>query len=367
MILSGLQSTLYRRIFKPIAFEFDPEFVHDHITTVGNWIGKHQLTKSIARILWHYKHPSLEQTIAGIHFPNPIGLTAGFDKDGLLADILPEVGFGFMEIGSITGRPCEGNPKPRLWRLPKSEALIVYYGLKNEGCFSVRDRLKNKQHKIPLGISVAKTNCKETVDIKTGIEDYQQAMKAFLDFADYITINISCPNAFGGEPFTKPELLEQLLCATDSLNPKQSVFLKMPVDLSFDEIDKLVDVALKHKVDGLILSNLTKRRDRKEITKEDIMPTEKGGISGRPVFDASNDLISHLYQKYGNHFILIGTGGIFSAEDAYEKILRGASLVQLATGMIFRGPQVIGQINNGLVKLLERDGYKSIKEAIGRK
>lgn len=367
MILSGLQSIIYRRLFKPIAFKFDPELVHDHITIVGNWIGKNAPARRMARTLWQYKHASLEQTIAGINFPNPVGLTAGFDKDGLLTDIIPEVGFGFMEIGSVTGKPCEGNKPPRLWRLPKSEALVVYYGLKNEGCFVIKERLKNKTYRIPLGVSVAKTNCKETVDVKNGIEDYCQAMNAFLDIADYITINISCPNAFGGEPFTKPELLEQLLCATDAFNPKQPVFLKMPVDLSFDEIDRLADVALKHNIQGFILSNLTKRRDRKEIKAEDGMPTLKGGISGKPVFYASNELIKHVYKRNGDHLILIGTGGIFSAEDAYEKILCGASLVQLATGMIFRGPQLIGEINKGLVRLLKRDGYKSIKEVIGKK
>ncbi|MBI4714106.1 quinone-dependent dihydroorotate dehydrogenase [Candidatus Uhrbacteria bacterium] len=369
MFLLSVQTFLYRYIFKPIAFRFDPETVHDSITIVGNWMGKHKLARQIARAFWHFENTALEQTIAGIHFPNPVGLTAGFDKDGLLTDILPDVGFGFVEIGSVTGKPCEGNPKPRLWRLPKSEALIVYYGLKNEGCDSIHDRLVHKKFRIPMGVSVAKTNCQETANVQNGISDYVKAMKTFLDIADYITINISCPNAFGGEPFTKPELLEQLLCATDALNPQQPVFLKMPVDLSFEEIDKLVDVALLHKVHGFILSNLTKRRDRPEINSADLVPTEKGGISGRPVFDLSNNLIEHLYKRVGNRLILIGTGGIFSAEDAYEKILRGASLVQLATGMIFRGPQLIGQINHGLVRLLKRDGYKSIREAIvkGRK
>jgi len=367
MFITKTLSFIYRHIFKPIAFRFDPEAVHDSITSVGNWIGKRTWARQIARLFWHYENSALRQTICGIDFPNPVGLTAGFDKDGLLVDILPDVGFGFAEIGSVTGEPCAGNPKPRLWRLPKSEALIVYFGLKNDGCEVIRDRLANKKFRIPIGLSVAKTNCQETCDVQIGIADYVKAMKAFLDVADYITINISCPNAFGGEPFTKPELLEQLLCATDSLRARQPIFLKMPADLSFEEIDKLVDVALTHQVQGLILSNLTKRRDSQKIKPADIVPSEKGGISGRPVFDPSNDLIEHLHKRVGDRLILIGTGGIFSAEDAYEKILRGASLVQLATGMIFRGPQLIGQINHGLVKLLQRDGYKSIKEAVGKK
>jgi len=367
MFLANFQSYIYRHVFKPFAFCFDPEIVHDRITDVGSLFGKHKWTRQIARFFWHYENLALFQTICGIDFQNPVGLTAGFDKDGLLVDILPDVGFGFAEIGSVTGEPCEGNPKPRLWRLPKSEALIVYFGLKNDGCEVIRDRLANKKFRIPIGVSVAKTNCQETCDVRIGIADYVKAMEAFLDIANYITINISCPNAFGGEPFTKPELLEQLLCATDSLRARQPIFLKMPVDLSFEEIDKLVDVALTHQVQGLILSNLTKRRDSKKINPSDVVPSEKGGISGRPVFDPSNDLIGHLYKRVGDRLILIGTGGIFSAEDAYEKILRGASLVQLATGMIFRGPQLIGQINRGLVRLLQRDGFNSIKEAVGKR
>ena len=367
MFLANFQSYIYRHVFKPFAFCFDPEIVHDRITDVGSLFGKHKWTRQIARLFWHYENSALRQTVCGIDFSNPVGLTAGFDKDGLLVDILPDVGFGFAEIGSVTGEPCEGNPKPRLWRLPKSEALIVYFGLKNDGCEVIRDRLANKKFRIPIGVSVAKTNCQETCDVQIGIADYIKAMKAFLDVADYITINISCPNAFGGEPFTKPELLEQLLCATDLLHARQPIFLKMPADLSFEEIDKLVDVALTHQVQGLILSNLTKRRDSKKINPSDVVPSEKGGISGRPVFDSSNDLIEHLYKRVGDRLILIGTGGIFSAEDAYEKILRGASLVQLATGMIFRGPQLIGQINRGLVRLLQRDGFDSIKEAVGKR
>ncbi|MBI2475405.1 quinone-dependent dihydroorotate dehydrogenase [Candidatus Uhrbacteria bacterium] len=367
MFFADFQSFVYRHIFKPIAFRFDPETVHDSITIAGNWIGKRKWARKIARLLWCYENPSLRQTVCGTDFPNPVGLTAGFDKDGLLVDILPDVGFGFAEIGSVTGEPCEGNSKPRLWRLPKSEALIVYFGLKNDGCEVIRERLFTKKFRIPIGVSVAKTNCQKTCDVQVGIADYVKAMEAFLDIADYITLNISCPNAFGGEPFTKPELLEQLLCATDLLHARQPIFLKMPVDLSFEEIDKLVDVALMHQVQGLILSNLTKRRDSQKINSADVVPSEKGGISGRPVFDKSNDLIEYLYKRVGDRLILIGTGGIFSAEDAYEKILRGASLVQLATGMIFQGPQLIGQINRGLVELLRRDGFNSIKEAVGKR
>jgi dihydroorotate dehydrogenase subfamily 2 len=365
MLAVGLQQLIYQHVFKPVVFRFDPESVHDQITKVGAWMGRHGTFKSLARVLWHYEHPMLRQTVCGICFQNPIGLTAGFDKDAKLVDILPDVGFGFMEVGSVTGKPCEGNAKPRLWRLPKSEALLVYYGLKNDGCEVVSERLKGIRQRIPLGVSIAKTNSLDTREVEKGIEDYCRAMRAFLPIADYLTLNISCPNAYGGEPFTRSELLEQLLCATDLLGHTQPVFLKMPSDISFKQADELTEVALRHKVDGLIFSNLTKRRDRDGTHPMEHFPSEHGGISGRPVRELSNQLIKHLFDSVRDRFVLIGVGGIFSAQDAYEKVLSGASLVQLATGMIFRGPQLIGQINKGLVDLLKRDGFHSIREAVG--
>ncbi len=365
MFASSAQAFFYRYLFKPIAFRFDPETVHDRVTNVGKWIGEHPLMRNCAHVFWSYSHPSLEQNLLGISFPNPVGLTAGFDKDGLLINILPDVGFGFAEIGSVTGKPCQGNSKPRLWRLPKVKSLLVNYGLKNDGCEAIAQRLRGKIFRIPIGVSIAKTNCAEMCDLKMGIEDYVHAFQTVESVADYLTINISCPNTFGGEPFTKPELLEPLLHSIDSLETRKPVFLKMPVDLSINEMEALVDVALRYRVHGLIFSNLTKRRDRSEMRIDEPVPSLHGGLSGRPIFEASNHLLSHFYRHVGSRLVLIGTGGIFSAQDAYKKIRCGASLVQLATGMIFEGPQLIGQINRGLVHLLKKDGFSSITEAIG--
>lgn len=367
MFASNAQGFLYRHVFKPLAFRFDPELVHDRMTMVGEWMGQHVITRTCAHLLWSYQHPALAQHLLGISFPNPVGLTAGFDKDGHLVNVLPEVGFGFAEVGSVTGKPCPGNPKPRLWRLPKTKSLLVYYGLKNDGCKAVASRLRTKNARIPIGVSVAKTNSAETCDVEEGVKDYQRAFQEVLPVADYLTINISCPNAFGGEPFTKPALLEQLLYSIDPLETRKPIFLKMPVDLSFDEMESLVDVALRHRVHGLIFSNLTKRRDRSEMRKDEPVPSVHGGLSGKPVYQASNAHLAHFYRHVGSRFVLIGSGGIFSADDAYQKICHGASLVQLATGMIFEGPQLIGQINRGLVQRLKRDGFTSIKEAIGSK
>jgi dihydroorotate dehydrogenase subfamily 2 len=363
--LKTFHRVAYQRVLKPILFCFDPEMVHDVFTFIGRKLGATKFGRAATAWMYRYQHSMLEQTILGIRFANPIGLGAGFDKNALLTDIMPSVGFGFEEAGSITGEPCEGNPKPRLWRLPKSRGLVVYYGLKNDGCEAIARRLRGKRFDFPLGVSVAKTNDQSTVEVEKGIDDYEKAFRALHEFADYVTVNISCPNAFGGEPFTTPERLDCLLDRLDKITTSKPIFLKLPVDISNDELDALVTVMLKHRVRGVVVSNLTKKRDRKEINQDEIRNISKGGISGKPTFEASNDLIKHLYKTTGHRFVIIGIGGVFCAQDAYEKIRCGASLVQLITGMIFEGPQLIGDINRGLVELLKRDGFKNISEAVG--
>lgn len=340
----------------------DPENVHDFFTTSGRFLGSNSFTKAITKTFFSYSNPALEQTILGVKFSNPIGLAAGFDKNALLTSILPSVGFGFMEVGTITGERCEGNPKPRLWRLKKSKSLVIYYGLKNDGSDAISNRLKNRKLEIPLITSIGKTNIENTVETEKGIRDYLKAYKQLINIGQFSDINISCPNAFGGQPFSDPEKLDQLLTEIEKVATKKPLLLKMPPDLNDKQLDSILEVAKKHKVTGFICTNLTKIRTSKII--DDFVP-EKGSFSGKVVENLSNDLIGRIYKKTKGEYIIIGCGGVFSAEDAYKKIKLGASLVQLITGMIFEGPQVIGEINLGLVKLLQKDGYKNISQAIG--
>lgn len=361
----GFQCLAYQRILKPIFFRLDPEKVHDAFTLFGRLIGATTTGRAFVAWLYRYDYPLLEQTILGIRFSNPIGLSAGFDKNALLTDIIPSVGFGFEEVGSVTGEPCEGNPKPRLWRLPKSRGLVVNYGLKNDGCEAIARRLRGKHFAMPIGVSVAKTNSPSTVEAQAGIADYEKAFRTLHDVADYVTVNISCPNAYGGEPFASPERLELLLARLDEIPTSKPVFVKLPVDITTDELDVLIAVMSRHRVHGVIIANLTKHRDRREIDQEEVKYVGWGGISGKPTFEASNKLIAHLFRTNGKRFVIVGSGGVFTAEDAYEKIRCGASLVQLITGMIFQGPQVISEINRGLVVLLKQDGFSNVSEAIG--
>ncbi|MFA7216374.1 MAG: quinone-dependent dihydroorotate dehydrogenase [Candidatus Paceibacterota bacterium] len=356
-------SFLYKYLLKPIFFLNDPEVIHDKMVYLGNLLGKYKISRLITGISFNYRNDLLKQNVLGLDFENPIGLAAGFDKDAVLTDILPFIGFGFAEVGSITGNYCEGNPKPRLWRLPKSKALVVYYGLKNKGSEFISRYLSDKNFKIPVGTSVAMTNCKENLNILNAIEDYRKAFGCFVDIGQYFTINISCPNTLGGQPFSEPENLEKLLYSLDKIETNKPIFIKLSPDVSLDKLNTILDIADKHRVSGIICTNLTKKRDSLNIIEEVVPPF--GGISGKVLQNTADDLLAYIYRKYKKRFILIGCGGVFSAEDAYKKIRSGATLVQIVTGLIYEGPQVVSQINQGLVYFLKRDRFKKISEAIG--
>jgi dihydroorotate dehydrogenase len=356
--------TGYVGLLKPVFFRSDPEAVHDRMTRVGKTLGHFAAGRSLSSALFGYKNNTLSQNILGITFSNPVGLSAGFDKNAELTDILPSVGFGFIEVGSITGNPCEGNPKPRLWRLPQSKSLVVWYGLKNEGCEAIAERLKNKAFAIPTGMSVAMTNCTENMDIEKGIADFAKAFKVMEPIGDYITVNISCPNTVGGQPFIDPQNFGKLFNVLDEVPTTKPVFIKFSPDLTETELDTLLDIADNHRIHGIVCTNLTKKRDGNQKIKDANIP-RVGGMSGKVVQDLSNNMLAHIYKREGKRFILVGCGGVFTAEDAYKKIRLGASLIQMITGMIYEGPQVISEINRGLTELLKRDGFTNISEAIG--
>jgi dihydroorotate dehydrogenase len=353
----------YRYAFKPIAFRFDPETVHDFVSASGKFLGKYSFGKRLVRGMFYYEHPQLRQTLAGVHFPNPIGLAAGFDKNAQLVDILPDVGFGFAEVGSITGQACAGNDRPRLWRMPKSKSLLVYYGLKNDGAEVVAQRLSGRTFRIPIGVSVAKTNNQACADTAVGAADYARAHRLLADIGAYTTVNISCPNTFGGQPFTDPGSLDMLLTEIDKIATQKPTFVKLSPDLSPEVVDALLEVMGRHRVQGIICSNLTKDHTRAQIRDTEV--PEVGGFSGKVQEDLSNAQLAYVYRKTKGAYILVGCGGVFSAEDAYKKIRLGANLIQLITGMIFEGPGLIGDINRGLVELFRRDGFASVAEAVG--
>ncbi|RMD66840.1 quinone-dependent dihydroorotate dehydrogenase [Candidatus Pacearchaeota archaeon] len=355
------------KLQKPLLFKQDPEKIHEKTLSLGEKLGKFHPTKKLISLSLNYTHPYLENSLLGIKFKNPIGLAAGFDYEAKLIEILPALGFGFHTIGSITFKPYEGNKPPRLTRLVKSKSILVNKSLKNSGAENILSRIKNTKREIPLGISIAKTNSRETCSLKSGIQDYINCFKTAEKYkiASYYELNISCPNAFGGEPFTTPQKLNPLLKKIDKLKIKTPIFLKMPIDLSLKETFELCDTAAQHNIQGLIFGNLTKNRKNKFLNKEELKKAGKGAFSGLPTRELSNNLIKHTFKRYKSRFVIVGCGGVFSAEDAYEKITLGASLIQLITGLIFNGPQLVSEINHNLVKLLKKHGFNSIKQAIG--
>lgn len=363
-----LLQLLYKNLLKQIFFLRDPEKMHEGMVSLGNFLGKYPAGQKIISFLFTYQNPALEQNILGIHFGNPVGLAAGFDKNAQLTQIAGKLGFGFEEVGSITALPCRGNPKPRLWRLKKSRGIIVNYGLKNDGAEKIYNRLKNLRFEMPLGISIAKTNSTEVIGLEKEVADYVRSFEIFKDIGDYFTLNISCPNTCGGTSFVEPGALEKLLHELNKIEIKKPVFIKIPPDLPLEAADKIIAACRNFSIiKGFIISNLTKNRDiiaadRKELEKVD---RGVGGISGKAMEHLADNMIGYIYKQTRGNYVIMGCGGIFSAEDAYKKIKLGANLVQLITGMIFEGPQLIGQINKGLVELIRKDGLKNIAEAVG--
>jgi len=359
---------MYEKILKPIFFRFDPEHIHDFFVWFGGLLGGNPLTRGVVAMNCDYEHPSLATRVAGIDFKNPVGLGAGFDKDVRLTKIMSSVGFGFMEVGAITHFPYEGNKKPRVARLPDDRSLIVYYGLKNTGAEAIGKRLENMEFVFPVGINMAKTNRADIMGEKS-IEDYVATYKMLAHYFAYVTLNISCPNAQDGCTFQDPQMLDALLAAVSKEKKACPVFLKISAHLSMEEVDAIIAVVEKYVlVDGFVVANLAKNRSILHLrsSKEALDVIPEGGISGAPIKMLTTAMIRHIYKKTGGKYILIGLGGVFTPEDAYEKIKAGASLVQLVTGLIYEGPLMVKRINRGLVKLLARDGYATVADAVGK-
>ena len=341
--------------------------MHDTFVLLGEFLGKYKISRFLVKKLFAFCDQSLSQEIWGMKFKNPVGLAAGFDKDARMTSIMESVGFGFSEVGTATLGSYPGNPKPRLKRLLKSKGLLVYYGLKNMGANKISLNIKKSASLIPKIISIGRTNSKDTLSLENGIKDYTECLKVFeaSRFKGAYEINISCPNVFGGaDDFLVPKNLSPLLKNIFDLKPKNPVFVKMPINLSWEDFKALLDTIMLFPVSAVVIGNLNKNKNSSEI-KDELSSDARGGVSGSPTKNLSNELISKTYAYCGKRLKIIGVGGISTAEDAYDKIRRGASLVELITGLIFEGPQLVGEINKDITTFLKRDGFKNVSEAVG--
>ena len=319
----------------------------------GEVFGTFPPARWLISLVWGYRGRDISKLVDGVRYGRPVLLSAGFDTDGRLSRILPSISFGGEEVGSVTARPCTGNALPRLTRLIRNNSLVVWKGLRNHGAEIIAERLVHKKtpEGFVVGISIAQTNDENVCDAESGLEDYHQTFKIMNEkkVGDYYTINISCPNTFGGETFTTPELLTRLLTKLATVSCDKPRYIKMPINLAWDDFNALLKIIDTFGYDGVVIGNLNKKYSMLDF-RDDAPKEWRGGLSGKPCFELSNELTRRTREAYGERFTIIGVGGIFSPEDALAKFRAGADLVQLITGMIFEGPGLVGRICDAYAK-----------------
>lgn len=361
---------IYRNICTKIFFRFDAEPIHEFVLNFGEIMGKIPGVHFLLRLMIRVSNPMLNTEVAGIRFENPIGLSAGFDHEAQLTQMISGFGFGFESVGTITNGAYGGNPYPRIKRLIKSRSLLVNKGFKSTGMDKVLAGLAGKKFSIPTGISIGRTNTDAHNNHADAIADMVDAFKKVeaskIPFS-YLELNISCPNLTKDISFYIPERFRELLAAIFRLEISKPLFIKMPITLTDDETKKLLDVIKEFPVAAVIFGNLSKDKTHPGFNKDEIAKwgQYKGHWSGTPCKERSDELIRLAYIYTKGKLPIVGCGGTFSVEDAYKKIKLGASLIQMVTGLIFNGPQFPAEICADLPALLKRDGFKNIKEAVG--
>ncbi|MEF3078743.1 quinone-dependent dihydroorotate dehydrogenase [Winogradskyella poriferorum] len=337
---------MYKAIIRPILFWFDPEKVHHFTFSLIRTLSKLPGFKSLFKKMYLVEDKKLERELFGLTFKNPVGLAAGFDKDAKLFNELSNFGFGFIEIGTLTPKPQDGNPKKRLFRLKEDSAIINRMGFNNGGVEEAVERLK-KNKGVLIGGNIGKNKVTPNED---AVKDYEICFNALFDYVDYFVVNVSSPNTPNLRALQDKEPLTELLKALQVLNfqkPKSKpILLKIAPDLTNEQLDDIIDIVKTTKIDGVIATNTTISREGLQSKNK----SEIGGMSGKPLKSRSTEVIKYLYEKSNKAFPIIGVGGIHSAEDALEKIEAGADLVQLYTGFIYEGPKLITSINKALLQ-----------------
>lgn len=342
---------MYQLLLKPILFLFPPEKAHQITLFALKLILVIPVAGWLFRKYYQVKDRRLEREVFGLHFPNPVGLAAGFDKDGKHFRAMAALGFGFIEIGTVTPVGQEGNPLPRLFRLPKDEALINRMGFNNEGVEALvkhlkRGRLKN----LIIGGNIGKN---KTTPNEQAARDYALCFEALFPYVDYFVVNVSSPNTPNLRALQEKAPLTDLLSHLQHLNRQKSnpkpLLLKIAPDLTIEQLDDILDIAQQTRLDGIIATNTTIARNLLMTDAETVEKIGTGGLSGKPVKERSTEIIRYLHKRSGGKLTIIGVGGIASAKDALEKIEAGATLVQVYSGLVFEGPRLVKQINKVLI------------------
>ncbi|MGE0771445.1 MAG: quinone-dependent dihydroorotate dehydrogenase [Cyclobacteriaceae bacterium] len=341
---------MYKAFLRPLFFLFDPESIHHFVFSVLKLAGRLPGMKSLIHTFYGSDHQALERKLLGLTFKNPVGLAAGFDKDARLIDEMAALGFGFVEIGTLTPRPQPGNEKPRLFRLPQDQALINRMGFNNEGAIAAVERLRKRKSTVIVGGNIGKN--KDTPNEKA-FEDYTYCIEALYPHVDYFVVNVSSPNTPALRELQGKEPLRKLLSSVKELigtkeKPKP-VLLKIAPDLTVEQLDDIVEILLSTGTDGVIATNTTISRDGLATSADDVIQIGAGGLSGRPLRTQATAVISYLRKQLGPDYPIMGVGGIMSPQDAIEKMKAGANLVQIYTGFVYEGPGFVKRINRALL------------------
>ncbi len=355
---------MYKRLLKPLFFRYEPETIHHVIFSLIKFLLNIPGVPYIVRSMYVVKDPRLQKTVFGITFDNPVGLAAGFDKDAKLFDELSCFGFGFIEVGTLTPTGQEGNAKPRMFRLVEDDALINRMGFNNEGVYAAEERLKDRKSKIIIGGNIGKNKITPNDE---AISDYIKCFEALFLDVDYFVVNVSSPNTPNLRALQEKEPLKALLTKLKELNVKlattytrqgaansfaKPILLKIAPDLTNEQLDDIVEIVAKTKIEGVIATNTTISRAGLKTPLDTIEIYAAGGLSGKPLAKRSTEVIRYLAQKSNKSFAIIGVGGIHSPEDALEKLAAGADLIQVYTGFIYEGPELVRKINEAILKQL---------------
>lgn len=352
---------IYRKLIRPLLFKMEPEAAHEAVVSLLEAAGRSSFFTALASRALAFRHPSLETEAFGLRFPNPVGLAAGFDKDCRLSGILPSLGFGFLELGTVTPRPQEGNPRPRIFRIPEEGALVNRLGFNSRGAESAAEHLSAQGPcLVPVGINLGMNG---STPLDRAEEDYVSAFKTLYPYGDYFVVNVSSPNTPGLRDLAHPSRLARILSALEHANRGQKPLLvKLSPDIRDEGLlqDALGVIELYAR--GLVVSNTTLARPRSFPRTQSL----EGGLSGRPLRAGSTELIRKLYVMTSGRLPIIGVGGIFTPEDAYEKLAAGACLVQVYTGLVYEGPSLVKRLNLGLAGRLKAEGLENLSQLVGR-
>lgn len=342
---------MYKSIIRPILFKFQAETIHNLTFELFKLAKYIPGASFLLKMNFQINNDKLKRKVFGIEFPNPVGLAAGLDKDAEAFDMLGYMGFGFVEIGTLTPKPQPGNPKPRIFRLPKDKALINRMGFNNKGVDAAIKNLKKRKSKIIIGGNIGKNKITPN---ENAISDYENAFNNLFPYVDYFVVNVSSPNTPNLRDLQEKEPLTKLLKHLQNINNQKDIqkpiLLKIAPDLSLTQIDDIIDIIKDSKIAGLIATNTTIERNALSYPKEYIEKIGAGGLSGAPLKNRSTEILRYIVKKSENAFPIISVGGIMNEQDALEKLEAGAALVQIYTGFIYEGPGLIKKINQAILK-----------------